>query len=58
MSGCESAGPLKRMCDISSVGTLTCVKSVEMVCESVFATISEQFAIVDHFFLFWCGRLG
>jgi hypothetical protein len=43
---------------ISSAGALTCVKSLEMVCESILATISEQFTIADHFFLFFLGQLG
>jgi hypothetical protein len=40
-------------CDLSSVGILTCVKLLKTFCESVFATVSEQFTIEDHFFLFW-----
>jgi hypothetical protein len=40
-------------CDPSSAGTLTCVKSLEMFCDSTFGTISERFAIADCFFLFW-----
>jgi hypothetical protein len=64
MSGHESAGPLRACvkiadcCDSSSTTALTCVKSLAMMFESVCATASERFAIVDHFFLFWWGRLG
>jgi hypothetical protein len=54
----ESAGPLRACvnvtdcCDPSFVDTLTCVKSLQTFCESAFTTVSKQFAIADHFFLF------
>jgi hypothetical protein len=56
MSGQKSADPLKACvkvadyCDPSSTGTLTCLKSLVMCVESVFATVSEQFAIADLLF--------
>jgi hypothetical protein len=53
MSEHESVGPHKGMCDISSAGTLTCIKSLETVCMSAFATVFERFAIADRFFIFW-----
>jgi hypothetical protein len=36
-------------CDPSSAGTLNCIKMIETCVESVFATVSKQFTIVDHF---------
>jgi hypothetical protein len=41
------------MFDPSSVGTLTFVRTIETFVESHLATVSEQFAIADHFFFFW-----
>jgi hypothetical protein len=35
MSGYKSVGPLKGMFDPSSVGTLTCIKMIEMCVERV-----------------------
>jgi hypothetical protein len=58
MSGHKSVGPLSSYVkvadcyDPSSIGTLICVKSLEMFWESAFAPISNQFVIADHFFLF------
>jgi hypothetical protein len=58
ITGHKSAGPLRvcvniaDCCDPSSAGTLTCIKSLKMFYESTFATVSEQFAIADRFFLF------
>jgi hypothetical protein len=34
----------------SSTGTLTCVKSIEMMCECASATIPERFALAHHCF--------
>jgi hypothetical protein len=39
-------------CDPSSVGTRTCVKSLVRCVESVLATVSEQFKIVDRCLVF------
>jgi hypothetical protein len=39
-------------CDSFFAGTLTCVKSLEMFCESACATISKRFTIADRFFCF------
>jgi hypothetical protein len=36
----------------SSAGTLTCVKSLEMMCECACATVPEQSSLVDRFFSF------
>jgi hypothetical protein len=36
-------------CDPPSTGTLTCVKSIETCVETAFATVSEWFALADHF---------
>jgi hypothetical protein len=36
----------------SSAGTLTCVKSLETVCECACATVPERFTVADHFFYF------
>jgi hypothetical protein len=47
MSGREVLDPLRACvkvadyCDSSSICTLTCVKSLEIFCERVFATVSE-----------------
>jgi hypothetical protein len=35
--------------DLSSIGILTCVKSIKTCVQSAFATVSEQFVPVDHF---------
>jgi hypothetical protein len=35
--------------DLSSIGILTCVKSIKTCVQSTFATVSEQFVPVDHF---------
>jgi hypothetical protein len=39
-------------CDTSSVGTLTCVKSLVTCIKSAFGTISERFRIADCLFYF------
>jgi hypothetical protein len=39
-------------CDPSSTGTLTCVKTIEICVESVFATVCIRLTIADHFFCF------
>jgi hypothetical protein len=36
----------------SSAGTLTCAKSLETMCDCARATVSERFALADHFFSF------
>jgi hypothetical protein len=36
----------------SSVGTLTCVKQLEMMCECACATVPERFTVADCFFSF------
>jgi hypothetical protein len=47
MIGHASVGPLRACvkvadyCDSSSIGTLTCVKSLETFVESTFTTVSE-----------------
>jgi hypothetical protein len=58
MIGHASASPL-RACvkvadyyDISSTGTLICVKTLEMCVESAFVTPSDRFSIADCFFGF------
>jgi hypothetical protein len=53
MSGHESARPLKGMFDSPFTGTLTYVKSLAMVFLTACATVSERFAIADHFSFFW-----
>jgi hypothetical protein len=59
MSGHVSAAPLRacvkvdECCDSFSVGTLTCVKTLETCVKSIFATKCVRSAIVDHFLLFW-----
>jgi hypothetical protein len=59
MSGHTSAGPLRACvkvtdyCDPSSTDTLTCVKPLATMFESVCATVSECFAIADRFLFFW-----
>jgi hypothetical protein len=56
--GHASFGPLRarvkvaNCCDPYSVGTLTCVKLLLTCVESVFATVSKQFAIADCCLLF------
>jgi hypothetical protein len=40
------------MFDPSSVGTLTFVRTIEMLVESALATVFERFTIADHFFFF------
>jgi hypothetical protein len=35
-----------------SVDTLTCVKSIAMMCECACAIVSERFTLADHFFSF------
>jgi hypothetical protein len=35
-----------------STGTLTCIKSIAMMCECACTTVSEQFVLADHFFSF------
>jgi hypothetical protein len=52
MSGQESAGPLKGMFYLSSVGTLTFAKLIETYAESDFATERVRSAIAGHFFCF------
>jgi hypothetical protein len=44
-------------CDPISIGTLTRVKSIEYVCECVFATDCAKPAIVDYSFIL-LGRIG
>jgi hypothetical protein len=39
--------------DPSSVGTLTCVKTIETCVESVFATVYVRSTIAGCFLLFW-----
>jgi hypothetical protein len=39
--------------DPSSVGTLTCVKTIEMCVEGAFATICVRSTIAGCFLLFW-----
>jgi hypothetical protein len=59
MIGHVSAGALRACvkvadcCDLSSTGTLTCVKSLETCVSNAFAPVSERFTIVDYFLLFW-----
>jgi hypothetical protein len=59
MSGHVSAGPLRACvevvdyCDLSSVGTLTHVKMIEMCVESAFATERMRSTIAGCFLLFW-----
>jgi hypothetical protein len=54
-----SAGPLRACvevvdyCDLSSVGTLTHVKTIEMCVESAFATERMRSTIAGCFLLFW-----
>jgi hypothetical protein len=40
-------------CDPSSVGTLTCFKTVETCVDSAFATVCVRSAIAGRFLLFW-----
>jgi hypothetical protein len=62
--GSQVLDPLRRCvnvddyCDPSSIGILTCVKTIEMCVETTFATVCMQSAIADRFLLFWWGRLG
>jgi hypothetical protein len=39
-------------CDLSSVGTLTCVKMIKTCVESAFATVCVRLIIADHLFCF------
>jgi hypothetical protein len=39
--------------DLSSAGTLTCVKTIEMCVESASVTVYVQSAIAGCFLLFW-----
>jgi hypothetical protein len=39
-------------CDSSSVGTLTCVRSLETCVEIALATVPDRLAIADCFFYF------
>jgi hypothetical protein len=50
--GDVSKKPMMRMLYPFSTGTLTCIKSIVMMCECVCATVSERFAVADHFFSF------
>jgi hypothetical protein len=50
--GNVSKKPLMGILYPFSVGTLTCVKSIVMMCECACATVSEWFALADHFFSF------
>jgi hypothetical protein len=36
----------------SSASTLTCVRSLEMMCECACAAVPERFVVADHFFSF------
>jgi hypothetical protein len=40
-------------CDLSSVGTLTCVKIIEICIESAFTTVCVRSVIAGYFLLFW-----
>jgi hypothetical protein len=48
----RSCAKVADYCDPSFVGTLHAL-NVRNGVESTFVTISEQFAIADHFILFW-----
>jgi hypothetical protein len=50
--GDVSERPMMGMIYLFSTGTLTCVKSIVTMCECACATISERFAVADHFFSF------
>jgi hypothetical protein len=39
-------------CDLSSLGTLTCVKMIEICVDNAFATVCIRFIVVDHLFCF------
>jgi hypothetical protein len=39
--------------DLSSAGTLTCVKTIETCVEKAFATVCVRSAITGCFLLFW-----
>jgi hypothetical protein len=47
-----SEKPMMEMLYPFSAGTLTCVKSIVMMCECACATVSERFTLVDRFFSF------
>jgi hypothetical protein len=40
-------------CDLSSAGTLTCIKMVEMCVESAFVAVCVRSTIAGCFILFW-----
>jgi hypothetical protein len=48
--GDVSEKPMMRMFYPFSADTLTCVKSIASMCDGACATISERFALADHFF--------
>jgi hypothetical protein len=52
LHGDVSEKPMMRMIYPFSVGTLTCVKLIVMMCECTCATVSEQFTVAYCFFSF------
>jgi hypothetical protein len=50
--GNVSEKPMMGMFYPFSAGTLTCIKSIAMMCECACATVSERFALAEHFFSF------